>query len=282
MQFHSLRALVERAQRDRITIGRAALLTQAQMDQADEHSVSERMRETMRVMFDSVAQGMNPDTKSVSGLTGGQASKLMALAEANRAPGGQSLARAEAYALAAAEWNASMGRIVAAPTAGACGILPAALLTAREERGADEDALLDALFCAAGVGAVIAHRATISGAEGGCQAECGSAAAMAAAALSQIAGASPSACARAAGFALMNLMGLVCDPVMGLVEIPCVYRNVIGIAAALTSADLATAEIPLPLDPDDIIDAMGRVGRQMPSDLRETGRGGCASCKVCI
>ncbi len=279
MEITSLRELVERAETDGITLGRAALLLQVEQDRLDEAAVTARMREALLVMFESVSQGLDPATKSVSGLTGGQAAKLFAAKDA--APGGEALARAEAYALAVAELNASMGRIVAAPTAGACGILPGALLSAKERFGYSDDMLLDALFCAAGVGAVIARRATISGAEGGCQAEVGSAAAMAAAALSQLAGTPPRACAKAAGFALMNLMGLVCDPVQGLVEIPCVYRNVIGVAAAFTSADLATADARLPLDPDDIIDAMGRVGRSLPRDLRETGRGGCASCKVC-
>jgi L-serine dehydratase len=279
MDMTSLRELVERAERDRITMGRAALLMQAEQDRLDEGDVVARMREALCVMFESVSQGLDPDTKSVSGLTGGQAAKLLAARAST--PGGEVLARAEAYALAVAELNAAMGRIVAAPTAGACGVLPAALLSAKERFQYSDDALLDALFCAAGVGAVIARRATISGAEGGCQAEVGSAAAMAAAALAQLSGASPHACAQAAGFALMNLMGLVCDPVRGLVEIPCVYRNVIGVAAAFTSADLAVVAARLPLDPDDIIDAMGRVGRSLPRDLRETGRGGCASCGVC-
>lgn len=279
MDITSLRELVERAEREKITLGRAALLIQVEQDKLDEAAVVSRMREALTVMLESVAQGLDPSIKSVSGLTGGQAAKLFSAKDT--APGGKMLVRAEAYALAVAELNASMGRIVAAPTAGACGILPAALLSAKERFASSEDALLDALFCASGVGAVIARRATISGAEGGCQAEVGSAAAMAGAALVQLSGASPQACANAVGFALMNLMGLVCDPVRGLVEIPCVYRNVIGVAAAFTSADLAVADTHLPLNPDDIIDTMGRVGRSLPRDLRETGRGGCASCKVC-
>lgn len=279
MEIHSLHELVERAKGDGTTLGRAALLMQVEQDNLNEAEVVSRMREALNVMFESVAQGLDPGLKSVSGMTGGQAAKLLSAKDFG--PGGEALIRAEAYALAVAELNASMGRIVAAPTAGACGILPAALLSAKERFHHPEDALLDALFCAAGVGAVIARRATISGAEGGCQAECGAAAAMAGAALAQLSGAAPDACAKAAGFALMNLMGLVCDPVQGLVEIPCVYRNVIGVAAAFTSADLAVSGARLPLDPDDIIDAMGRVGRALPRDLRETGRGGCATCRVC-
>lgn len=280
MELVSVASLVRAANEKGVTLGRAALIEQTTQDGEREEVLMEKMRAALHVMDDSVRQGLNPSTRSMSGLTGGQAAKLMATAESGRSAGGETLAKAGAYALAVAELNAAMGRIVAAPTAGACGILPAALTQARENYGSGEPELLDALFCAAGVGAVIAHRATISGAEGGCQAECGAAAAMAAAALTQLRGGNPAACSRAAGFALMNLMGLVCDPVQGLVEIPCVYRNVIGVAAAMTSADLALSGARLPLDTDDIIDAMGRVGRALPASLRETGRGGCAVCPV--
>lgn len=280
MELVSVASLVRAANEKGVTLGRAALIEQTTQDGEREEVLMEKMRAALHVMDDSVRQGLNPSTRSMSGLTGGQAAKLMATAESRRSAGGETLAKAGAYALAVAELNAAMGRIVAAPTAGACGILPAALTQARENYGSGEPELLDALFCAAGVGAVIAHRATISGAEGGCQAECGAAAAMAAAALTQLRGGNPAACSRAAGFALMNLMGLVCDPVQGLVEIPCVYRNVIGVAAAMTSADLALSGARLPLDTDDIIDAMGRVGRALPASLRETGRGGCAVCPV--
>lgn len=277
---HSLAELVRLAESENITIGRAALAEQVQQEHSSEQAEYKRMLRALNVMRESVVTGMDPSTRSLSGLTGGQASRLKALADSGNSAGGEVLGRAAASALAVAELNAAMGRIVAAPTAGACGIIPGALTSAAERFGYDDEALVDALFCAAGVGAVIAHRASISGAEGGCQAECGSAAAMAAAALTQIRGGTPSQCANACAFALMNLMGLVCDPVQGLVEIPCVYRNVIGVAAAFTAADLALANCRLPLDPDDIIDTMGKVGRSLPMELRETGRGGCATCPV--
>lgn len=235
-----------------------------------------RMREALHVMRESVADGMQPDLKSVSGMTGGQAAKI----DPEKALGGRTLARASAIALAVAESNAAMGRIVAAPTAGACGILPGALFATEEAHGYTEDELIDALFTAAGVGRVIAMRASISGAQGGCQAECGSASAMAAAALVQLAGGTKEAMESAIAFAMMNLMGLVCDPVKGLVEVPCVYRNVIGVANALTSADMALAGIVSPIAADEAIDAMGRVGSMLPEALRETGKGGCASCKL--
>ena len=277
---HSLAELVQLAESENITMGRAALAEQVEQEKSTERAVYDKMLHAWNVMKESVVGGMDPNTRSLSGLTGGQASKLKAHAESGNSVGGEVLGRATANALAVAELNAAMGRIVAAPTAGACGIIPGALTSAMERFGLDDDALVDALFCAAGVGAVIAHRASISGAEGGCQAECGSAAAMAAAALTQIKGGTPAQCANACAFALMNLMGLVCDPVQGLVEIPCVYRNVIGVAAAFTAADLALSDCRLPLDPDDIIDTMGKVGRSLPVELRETGRGGCATCPV--
>jgi len=277
---HSLAELVQLADSENITMGRAALAEQIEQEKATERAVYDKMRHAWNVMKESVVSGMDPNTRSLSGLTGGQASKLKAQAESGNSVGGEVLGKATANALAVAELNAAMGRIVAAPTAGACGIIPGALTSAMERFELDEETLVDALFCAAGVGAVIAHRASISGAEGGCQAECGSAAAMAAAALTQIKGGTPAQCANACAFALMNLMGLVCDPVQGLVEIPCVYRNVIGVAAAFTAADLALANCRLPLDPDDIIDTMGKVGRSLPVELRETGRGGCATCPV--
>ena len=183
-----------------------------------------------------------------------------------------------ARALAVAECNAAMGRIVAAPTAGACGILPAVLLTLQEEYGYTDDQLVNALYVAGAFGLVIAHRASISGAQGGCQAECGSAAGMAAAAIVYLKGGSAAQSADACSFALMNLLGLVCDPVKGLVEVPCVFRNVGAISVALTAADMALSGIVCPIPCDEVIDAMRQVGDALPSSLRETGEGGCAGC----
>lgn len=278
MELVSVASLVRAANEKGVTLGRAALIEQTTQDGEREEVLMEKMRAALHVMDDSVRQGLNPSTRSMSGLTGGQAAKLMATAESGRSAGGETLAKAGAYALAVAELNAAMGRIVAAPTAGACGILPAALTQARENYGSGEPELLDALFCAAGVGAVIAHRATISGAEGGCQAECGSAAAMAAAALTFLQGGTPQQCADAASFALMNLLGLVCDPVGGLVEVPCVYRNVGASGVAFTAADMVLAGVCCPIDPDEVILAMKEVGDALPASLRETGEGGCAAC----
>ena len=185
-------------------------------------------------------------------------------------------ARVIAAALATGEVNAAMGRIVAAPTGGASGVLPAVLLVLGEQYGASDDQLADALFCAAGIGGVIAARATLSGAAGGCQAEIGSASAMAAAAAVQLAGGTPEQAGHAAAFALQGQMGLVCDPIGGLVEVPCVFRNATGASVALASAQMALAGVTFPVPFDEVVDSMGWVGRSLPPSLRETALGGLA------
>ena len=224
----------------------------------------------------SAKAGLSPTLRSVSGMVGGQASKMMKPRQANRFG---VLGKACAYALSIAESNACMGKIVAAPTAGSCGVLPGALLAVQEEAGFSDLELSLALFTAAAVGRVIALQATISGAEGGCQAECGSAAGMAAAALSELYGGTPEQACDACAFALMNMMGLVCDPLHGLVEIPCVYRNVGGVSQALSAAQLALCGVTCPIPLDEVILAMKDVGDAMPPSLRETGEGGCAACR---
>ena len=273
---HSLKILVERA--EAIGIPEAARQQEMKNSGISAETINARMEEALLIMRQSAEKGFDPHLRSMSGMTGGQAAQLQAAVEKGITSGGNYLGRAAARALAIAECNASMGKIVAAPTAGACGILPAALLTAQEEFGYSDNQLRDALLVAAAVGEVIATRASISGAQGGCQAECGSAAAMAAAALVFLRGGNARQSADACGFALMNVMGLVCDPVRGLVEVPCVYRYASGVAGAFVAADLALAGIPCPLPPDEIIDAMKAVGDQLPPALRETGEGGCAAC----
>lgn len=259
-------------------IARVVLSDQAERDGAPEAALRETMAKALQVMRESAEAGLKPDVKSMSGMTGGQAFQLIGRVQSGNSAAGNLVGEAMAVALGVAELNAAMGRIVAAPTAGACGILPGILLTYGKALNALDDALVDALFTAAGVGGVIAARASISGAQAGCQAECGAASAMAAAALVQLYGGSAQAAASAVSFALMNVMGLVCDPVKGLVEVPCVYRNVLGVVNAVSAADMALAGIRSMLPADEVIDAMGRVGRQMPASLRETGEGGCAAC----
>ncbi|MBR0464970.1 MAG: L-serine ammonia-lyase, iron-sulfur-dependent, subunit alpha [Clostridia bacterium] len=262
------------------TISALAQRQEALQDEISVEDVRKKMAGHLEVMRASVEEGMQPSLHSLSGLSGGQAPRLEEAVKEGRTFGGELIGMASARALAIAECNACMGRIVAAPTAGSCGILPAALLTAQEVYGCDDDHLIDALFTAAVVGQVIADRATVSGAEGGCQAECGSAAAMAAAALVELRGGTPDMAAQACSFALMNSMGLVCDPVGGLVEVPCVYRNVSGVTNAITAADMALAGIRCPIPTDEVIDAMRDVGQYLPACLRETGEGGVAATET--
>ena len=277
MVIRSLAELVQLAVSENITMGRAALAEQVRQDHASERALTEKMAEVLKVMRESVESGMDPNTRSLSGLTGGQASKLMALADSGNSVGGDVLGRATASALAVAELNAAMGRIVAAPTAGASGILPGVLFTCAKERGWNDEKLLSGLLTAGAIGSIIAANASISGAEHGCQAETGSAAAMAAAALCELDGGSADRCLNAAAIALKNVMGLVCDPVAGLVECPCIKRNALGAMNALISADMALAGIPSLIPFDETVMAMRSVGRLMSPDLRETARGGCAA-----
>jgi len=276
MMIESLDQWVALAEKTGVSASARAI--QKKTEHVSDEALDKRMLGLLTVMRQSVEKGMDRKLKSMSGMTGGQAPRLWDAANSGQTAGGTLLGRAEARALAVAECNAAMGRIVAAPTAGACGILPAALLTAQEMYSLSDDDLLAGLYTASVVGLVIARRASISGAEGGCQAECGTASAMAAAALTVLRSGSPRQAADAAGFALMNVMGLVCDPVRGLVEVPCVYRNVMGVANAFSAADLVLAGLSCPLPPDEIIDQMKAVGDTLPCALRETGEGGCAAC----
>ncbi len=273
---YSMKELVTAAEGG--SIGKTALLAEMMETGMNEQQLKEIMHERLEIMRASVEAGMNRKMRSLSGLSGGQAAKLNDAVLSGNTVSGTVMGKTAVRAMAVAECNACMGRIVAAPTAGSCGILPAALLTMQEERGLSDDVVVDALFTAAAVGAVIAQRASVSGAEGGCQAECGSAAAMTAAALVELAGGTPEMSSAACGLALMNSMGLVCDPVAGLVEVPCVYRNVGSVANALTAADMALAGIAAPIPTDEIIDAMKAVGDMLPACLRETGEGGVAAC----
>ena len=274
---YSLREWVRLA-RQHGSIAQAAVTAQANESGVTEEKVRMMMKHHLHCMQDAVQNGLDEKLRSVSGLTGGQAALMLRYMQAGKSLCGSLLGKAEVYALATAECNACMGKIVAAPTAGACGILPGAIIAMMEEKGITEDQAVEALFVAAAIGQSIATQASISGAEGGCQAECGSAAAMAAAALTYLQDGTAQQCADAAAFALMSLLGLVCDPVGGLVEVPCVYRNVGSSGLAFTAADMVLSGICCPIDPDEVILAMKEVGDALPASLRETGEGGCAAC----
>lgn len=237
----------------------------------------ERMRETLDVMKNSATSALNKEVISVSGITGGDSKKVEEYKNSGKTLTGSLIISAMAKALSTSEINASMGRIVAAPTAGASGILPSALLSAQEKLNLTDEQLLMGLFAAAGIGEIVAKNATISGAEGGCQAECGTAAAMAAAAIVEMAGGTPEASFAAASFSLVNIMGLVCDPIGGLVEYPCALRNASGVVNALISADLALAGVKSLVPFDEVVDSMYRVGKMLPEALKETALGGVAT-----
>lgn len=238
---------------------------------------SEAEMHRLWAVMQATSDGYCGADRSMSGFAGGDAAKVNAAAARGVLYADGYFADVMAEALKTAECNACMKRIVAAPTAGSCGVLPAVLLPLACSGEADEESICDALYVAAGFGQVIAARATLAGAEGGCQAEVGAASAMAAAALCHLKGGAPEQCAAAAAMALGNLLGLVCDPVAGLVEVPCVKRNVVGAVNAVSCANMALAGVDYAIPCDEVIDAMGRVGSLLSPDLRETGQGGLAA-----
>lgn len=240
-----------------------------------EYSFSE-MRRRLDAMR-AADKSYDPEQISPSGLVGGAGAKMQAQYEADKSISGEFIGSILAGALRMGECNACMHCIVAAPTAGACGVIPAILFPYAAKYNISDDELVKALYITAGFGAVIASRASISGAEAGCQAEIGSASAMSAAALVYLHGGSDEQMATAVAIALKNLMGLVCDPVAGLVEVPCVKRNTIGAMNALTAAELALAGISSAIPCDEVIDTMRAVGDSLPGALRETGKGGVAA-----
>ncbi|HJA93802.1 MAG TPA: L-serine ammonia-lyase, iron-sulfur-dependent, subunit alpha [Candidatus Eisenbergiella merdipullorum] len=236
----------------------------------------EKMAQTLQVMERSVQKARMEPVNSVSGLTGGNAFLYEAYRQEGKSILGETASLAVAMALSCSELNASMECIVACPTAGSCGIVPAVLLACAKTRGLDREQVIDGLFTASAVGIMIGSRATLAGAEGGCQAECGSASAMAAAAAVEMLGGAPEAAFHAGAMALKNVLGLTCDPVAGLVEIPCIKRNASGAVNALLSADLALAGVKSYIPFDEVVDAMYAIGKAMPSEVRETAKGGLA------
>ena len=278
LKYESISELVREAEARGVKISELVLQDQAEAMETTPLELYEKMEIDFSVMAASVEAGQRKDQKSMSGLTGGEGWKMKTYAEkTNGGLCGPFLAKAISRALAVAGCNASMGRIVAAPTAGSCGILPGCLVSLWEDQGFDQKDIVMSMFTAGAFGMVIAGRASIAGAQGGCQAECGSAAAMAAAALVELMGGTPSQCADACAIAIANQLGLVCDPVAGLVEIPCIKRNVSGLVIAFSSADLALAGIEAKIPVDECLDAMRKVGDAMNDTLKETAKGGLAA-----
>jgi L-serine dehydratase len=276
MSYNSLEEIVRECQEKDLPFDEVILL-----DDMNERNVSrEESIETMRGMWEAMKgaeRNYDGSLQSRSGLVGGTGKTMRAYVESGNTLCGPFVGKVMASALAMGESNACMKRIVAAPTAGACGVLPAVLVNYQKEKGTADEQIVRALYTAAGIGQVVAARAYIAGASGGCQAEIGTASAMAAGALTALGGGTPSQITHAAAMALKNLLGLVCDPVGGLVEVPCVKRNVIGSVNALSAADMALAGIISRIPPDQVINAMREVGDQMHPSLRETGQGGLAN-----
>lgn len=262
-----------------IPIYQVALQDEVRRSGVSEAVILERMRTTYTEMKHSIAAGLEEDNdlhRIAGKMFNDDAKMILSYQEQRPALSGNTAATAVAYALSVMEVNCSMGRIVASPTAGSCGVLPAVLLSVSQTLELDDEAVVHSLFTAGMVGMIIGRNASLSGAQGGCQAEIGSAAAMAAAAAVEMAGGSPKQSFDAAAIALKNVMGLICDPVAGLVESPCVKRNGMGTVNALMCADMVLSGIPSIIPFDEVVWAMDKVGKSMPATLRETSEGGIA------
>ena len=276
MALDSMQEIFDKIEAGRKPFWQVVLDTDVEERQVTAEASFEKMRSAWRAMLESV-DNYRSDSRSVSGLVGGDAQKMWDYGAEQESLCGEYMQQVIATALCVGESNACMRRIVAAPTAGACGVLPAVLVPLFRRGAVDEDAIVRALYVASGIGAVIGYRACIAGASGGCQAEIGTASAMAAGALVDLRGGTADQIGQAVAMALKNLLGLVCDPVAGLVEVPCVKRNVIGAVNAVSSADMALAGILSRVPVDQVIDCMGEVGRRLPVEFRETALGGLAA-----
>lgn len=278
MTFYTMKQIIETAERKGVKISDVALEMESKETGLSADEIITKMAYNYDIMKNSVSHGISQIIPSISGLTGGEGYRLWQNKENGLS--GETILRASSRAMAVSNVNASMGRIVASPTAGSCGIIPGVLITVGEKLDKSDDEIVKALITTAVVGKIIAYNATLAGAEGGCQAECGSASAMAAAAAVELAGGTPSQSGHAAAIALKGIMGLICDPVAGLVEVPCIKRNAFGAAQAILAADMAMAGIESVIPVDEVIKAMGEVGHALPVELKETAMGGIAASET--
>jgi L-serine dehydratase len=276
MRFSTLAELAKLAEDEKKPISEILIEDQIRETGVSREKIIEQMSEQFRVMEEAVEKGVTEDIRSHSGITGGDAKKVFDYHALKSPVLGKQATMAMAMALAVSEVNAAMGRIVATPTAGSCGILPGVLVSIGRAHNIEREKLVQVMFTAGAIGYVIANNASISGAGGGCQAEVGSATSMAAGAVVELFGGTPEQVINSAGLALKNVLGLVCDPVAGLVEIPCIIRNGFAAVSALAAADMVLAGMKSVIPPDEVIQAMYRVGRMMPVELRETALGGLA------
>lgn len=274
--FSSAETLLKICQQQQTKISDCMRKRETSLTNAESEQVEQRMKKALEIMRDAANQPLHQSVKSVGGLIGGEARRIHTSFLEGKSICGSVLTKAVMYSMAVLEVNASMGLIVATPTAGSSGVLPGVLLSLQEEFQLSDDQLMDGLFNASAIGYLIMKNASVSGAEAGCQAEVGTASAMAASAAVEVMGGTPIQSLNAASMALSNLLGLVCDPIAGLVEYPCQNRNTIGAANALVCAESALSGIEQIVPFDEMIQAMYRVGTRIPLELRETALGGCA------
>ena len=274
--FRNVAELVELAESKNVKIAEIMILQEMEFSGLSREQIIEKMDRNLTVMEQAVERGLK-GVQSVTGLTGGDAVLLQNYIKSGKALAGNLLLDAVSKAVATNEVNAAMGMICATPTAGSAGVVPGTLFAVKERLNPTRAEMIDFLFTSAAFGFVVANNASISGAAGGCQAEVGSASGMAAAAIVELAGGTPSQAAEAMAITLKNMLGLVCDPVAGLVEVPCVKRNAMGASNAITAADMALAGITSRIPCDEVIDAMYKIGLTMPVALRETAEGGLAA-----
>ncbi len=274
--FRNVAELVKLAEQQQVKIAEIMIRQEIEVSGLSREEIIAKMDENLTVMEKAIERGLN-GVKSQTGLTGGDAVLLQNYIKRGRALSGNLLLDAVSKAMATNEVNAAMGIICATPTAGSAGVVPGTLFAVKNQLNPTRKEMIEYLFTAAAFGFVIANNASISGAAGGCQAEVGSAAGMAAASIVEMAGGTPKQAAEAMAITLKNMLGLVCDPVAGLVEVPCVKRNAMGASNAMTAADMALAGITSRIPCDEVIAAMYSIGQSMPSSLRETGEGGLAA-----
>lgn len=276
MEFNHGLELLQLCETTGLPISQIMKKREAEFSGISEEEVDKKMEKALEIMKRSVREPLVSPTASIGGLIGGEAKKLNEHRKQGKAVCGSLVSKAITYAMAVLEVNASMGVIVAAPTAGSSGVVPGVLLALKEEFELSDEMILNGLYTAGAVGYLLMRNASVAGAEAGCQAEVGAASAMAAAAVTEIMGGTADMCLYAASAALSNLLGLVCDPIAGLVESPCQSRNAIGASNALICAEQALAGIPWPIPFDEMAEAMYHVGRSLPFELRESALGGCA------
>lgn len=276
MRFRTLQQLAKLCEQEGVTIGELMIREQARESGDSVDDIVAKMTDYYGIMKEAVQKGLTEDTMSRSGLTGRDAQRVWKYMQSDVTSAGTVACEAMAFALAVSEINASMGRIIATPTAGSCGIIPGVFVSAQKRFGWDDAHMVSGLFAAGAIGYVIANNSFVSGAEGGCQAEVGSAIGMAAGAMVELRGGSPTQAVHAVGLALKNSLGLICDPVGGLVEVPCIVRNGFGAVTALAASDMALAGVRSVIPSDEVIHVMLEVGSAMPEKHRETAKGGLA------